>query len=529
MNKWHDLESAKDLVRQNERNSDSSRWLIRQLGNKIRHFPRDFLRRFRRSLMKRLSAKTPMPDQSALVEAARRASSLLSGVMEKMPPFEIVTSRRKDFVDLCKSSSEARNAVAAMEAYLNSDLMRKQVAEAVVLDRNVGALTGRELKLCAPWHDADYQGILEARKILPTGPFESVILVPFGKLGGADFVAGVLARAVSPLGPTLILRTEGSDWERPDWYPETVASVDISQILSNLSQKTRVLYVLIGELSPKRIYNVNSRLCFEMFAEYGARLATQFRLYAYYFCADRSPEGVEAGYPVWFCADLIPHLHAALFDTKDLAETLAARYNLSPELKAKLCAIYTPALTPLPLEPMVKLQIASRAGRPRPRLIWAGRFDRQKRFDILLQIAEQMPDVDFDCWGKAVLDAPPDFSRLPKNVRLNPPFASYDELPLANSDGWIYTSEWDGLPTILIEIAALGVPVTASAVGGVPELIDEDTGWPVRAPEDPKAYVAALREMLGDADLRASKVEALQARIRSRHVVAAYEKRVHEV
>jgi glycosyltransferase involved in cell wall biosynthesis len=348
-------------------------------------------------------------------------------------------------------------------------------------------------------------------------------------LGGADFVAGVLARAVSPLGPTLILRTEGSDWERPDWYPETVASVDISQILSNLSQKTRVLYVLIGELSPKRIYNVNSRLCFEMFAEYGARLATQFRLYAYYFCADRSPEGVEAGYPVWFFADLIPHLHAALFDTKDLAETLAARYNLSPELKAKLCAIYTPALTPLPLEPMVKLQIASRAGRPRPRLIWAGRFDRQKRFDILLQIAEQMPDVDFDCWGKAVLDAPPDFSRLPKNVRLNPPFASYDELPLANSDGWIYTSEWDGLPTILIEIAALGVPVTASAVGGVPELIDEDTGWPVRAPEDPKAYVAALREMLGDADLRASKVEALQARIRSRHVVAAYEKRVHEV
>jgi glycosyltransferase involved in cell wall biosynthesis len=170
----------------------------------------------------------------------------------------------------------------------------------------------------------------------------------------------------------------------------------------------------------------------------------------------------------------------------------------------------------------VSCQIASSGGRTRQRLLWAGRLDKQKRFDLLLKIAEAMPDIDFDCWGKAVLDAPPDVRNLPKNVTLHPPFGSFDELPLADSDGWLYTSAWDGLPTILIECAALGVPITASAVGGVPELIDEDTGWPVRSPGDVAAYVLAVREMLGDAQARTRKVQALQARVRERHSQGTY-------
>lgn len=527
MDEQSELQRLLDLVRQHERSRDSSRWLIRQLGAKLRHFPRDLSRRIRRSIKKRLSPGTECAKAMPAVIVQTIAPRLVAE--NHAPPFEVAPSRQMDFEDLRKSRSDAGASIAEMTAYFGSDLMRSQLAAAVALDPNVGALTGYEIKYCAPWFDRQYADILEARKILPPGPYESIILMPFGKLGGADFVAGVLARAVSQLGRTLIIRTDGPDWERPDWYSGAVVSVDLSQALANVPEKTRVLYTLLQELSPKRLYNVNSRLCFEMLAEYGARLATQYRLYAYYFCADRSPQGIEAGYPVWYFADLIPHLHAALLDTQSLAETLAARYNLPPELKAKLCPIYTPAITPLPAQAMVELQESSRAKRQRPRLIWAGRLDRQKRFDLLLRIAEEMPEVDFDCWGKAVLDAPPNLSRLPKNIRLHPPFSSYDDLPLADSDGWIYTAEWDGLPTILIECAALGLPIVASAVGGVPELIDEETGWPVRAAGDPMAYVAALREMLGDSDLRIRKVEALRARVRERHVFAAYAQKISEI
>jgi glycosyltransferase involved in cell wall biosynthesis len=374
----------------------------------------------------------------------------------------------------------------------------------------------------APWHDADYEGLKAALERLPASPFDAVILMPFGKLGGADFVAGVLARAVSHSGPTLILRTDAADWDRPDWYPEAVHSVDLSDVLARISNKPRALYALLQHIAPRRIYNVNSRVCFETLVTYGERLAMQFQVYAYYFCADHTPEGVETGYPVWYFANLIPHLHAALIDTAYLAGVLKERYALPAGLAGKLRIVYTPAMTSQPEVAIVDRQIASSGTRKRRRLLWAGRLDKQKRFDLVLKIAEAMPDVDFDCWGKAVLDAPPDVKHLPKNVKLHPPFAAYDELPLAESDGWLYTSAWDGLPTILIECAALGVPITASAVGGVPELIDEGTGWPVRPPGDVQAYVRALREMLGDARGRARKVQALQARVRERHSRVAY-------
>lgn len=520
-----------------DRAAPSSRWLIRQLGDKVRHFPRDFLRRLRRSKRKRRAAArllTPPPSLAppsgdalpslAAPDGGPEPSGNLSGGM--IPFLQIAGGRKMEFFKLHLTRPEFRANVDAMESYFRSGLMAKHCAQAVALDPAVGAMNGRELNYCAPWHDAEYNSILRARRLIPSGPYDAVILMPFGKLGGADFVAGVLAHALSSSLRTLILRTEAPDWERPDWYPESVASVDLSAALSSLRDKPRALYALLQEIAPKRIYNVNSRLGFEMLDRFSERLATQFRLYAYYFCADRSPEGVEAGYPVSFFANIVPHLQAALIDTKFLADALTERYALPRELKAKLLTIYTPAVTPEPDAPVVKAQLASREKRQRPKLLWAGRLDRQKRFDLLLKIAEAMPDVDFECWGKAVLDAAPDLGRLPANVTLRAPFKTYADLPLDASDGWIYTASWDGLPTILIELAALGMPIAASAVGGVPELIDEETGWPVRAPEDVKAYVTALRAMLGDAGARLRKVEALQARVRKRHTAEAYARRI---
>jgi glycosyltransferase involved in cell wall biosynthesis len=111
---------------------------------------------------------------------------------------------------------------------------------------------------------------------------------------------------------------------------------------------------------------------------------------------------------------------------------------------------------------------------------------------------------------------------MPANVTLNPPFSDLSELPIADCDGWLYTAAWDGLPTLLIELARLGMPIVASAVGGVPELVDEATGWPVRGADDPAAYVDALQAMLSqDAD-RLSRATALQARYGARHLPERY-------
>ena len=105
---------------------------------------------------------------------------------------------------------------------------------------------------------------------------------------------------------------------------------------------------------------------------------------------------------------------------------------------------------PTPEIVMVDEQLRNSSKRERPCIIWAGRFDRQKRFDLLVEIARLMPDVNFRSWGKAVLDLSPDMSNLPENLQVNGPFVTYDDLPLEDCDGWLYTSAWDGMPTILI-------------------------------------------------------------------------------
>ena len=184
---------------------------------------------------------------------------------------------------------------------------------------------------------------------------------------------------------------------------------------------------------------------------------------------------------------------------------------------------------PVPDVSIAERQVEKRGKRDRPHVLWAGRLDRQKRFDLVVAIAVAMPDVDFSCWGKAVLDAPPDLSSLPRNLKINEPFASYEELPFETAEGWLYTSAWDGLPTILIELSAIGVPIVASAVGGVPELIDAETGWPVPAEAGAQNYVRALREMIDNPELRIARAKALQARVRKNHTMSAYKARLAQV
>lgn len=72
------------------------------------------------------------------------------------------------------------------------------------------------------------------------------------------------------------------------------------------------------------------------------------------------------------------------------------------------------------------------------------------------------------------------------------------------SDVLLHPSHVDAFPTALLEALAAGVPVVATAVGGIAEIVeDRETGLLVAAPPRVAALEAALSELLGDAALRA--------------------------
>jgi glycosyltransferase involved in cell wall biosynthesis len=66
---------------------------------------------------------------------------------------------------------------------------------------------------------------------------------------------------------------------------------------------------------------------------------------------------------------------------------------------------------------------------------------------------------------------------------------------MRGADFFVLPSLWENLPNVVIEAMATGLPVVATRVGGVPEMIDERTGRLV-APGDPDALAEALNAML---------------------------------
>jgi glycosyltransferase involved in cell wall biosynthesis len=93
---------------------------------------------------------------------------------------------------------------------------------------------------------------------------------------------------------------------------------------------------------------------------------------------------------------------------------------------------------------------------------------------------------------------------------------------------FVLPSRMEPFGIAILEALACKAPVVASAVGGIPEIIEHGVNGILVEPEDPEALAAALRRVLGDPDLRRTLAENGYARVMERfcatHTGAAYER-----
>ncbi len=74
---------------------------------------------------------------------------------------------------------------------------------------------------------------------------------------------------------------------------------------------------------------------------------------------------------------------------------------------------------------------------------------------------------------------------------------------LAGADVFVLASRQEGLPVVLMEATSVGLPIVATAVGGVPQVLTDGVDGLVVPPGDPEALADALTRVVSDPELRA--------------------------
>jgi len=164
-------------------------------------------------------------------------------------------------------------------------------------------------------------------------------------------------------------------------------------------------------------------------------------------------------------------------------------------------------------------------------VVTVARLSYEKGVDVLIDAAAELKDaaVRFVVVGEGPLRRPLqrriDDLGMAGRVRL----AGYcnDVWPcLAAADVVAVPSLMEGMPNALLEAMALGRPIVATAVGGIPEAVESRVSGLLVPPADPKALAAGIRELLHDAGLSRRLGETAAAvvekRFLARDVVAQY-------
>jgi len=84
-------------------------------------------------------------------------------------------------------------------------------------------------------------------------------------------------------------------------------------------------------------------------------------------------------------------------------------------------------------------------------------------------------------------------------------------------DLFVSNSRREGLPNVLLEAMALGVPVAATRIAGVARLIEPERTGLLVEPDDQAGLTDAIRRMLTDAELRRRLVQAGRNTVETRY------------
>jgi glycosyltransferase involved in cell wall biosynthesis len=357
------------------------------------------------------------------------------------------------------------------------------------------------------------------------GPVDAVILLPVLGRGGSEKVAASFSQAIRGTHAdrsVLLIVTDFDVIDPRVPLPQGVFAHCLSDFLlvKNPRLKEVFLFRIIQLLSPRLFHVINSDLGWRLVQTHAARLSHLTNLYASMFCMQRNYETRELiGFAATYFRDAARHCKAIMTDNQAFIAELLEHFPEDARA-ARLVPVYNPVswATDKPRPPIA----SPGTRRGRPAILWAGRLDRQKRIEVLFDVAAQLRHFDFHVYGSKVTDGDAEFRSL-ANVLYEGSFLSVTELIGARTyDAYIHTTYEEGLPNIILELGELGIPIVAPAVGGIPEVVNETTGYLLSAFPDGHEYADVLESLVSNPAEAQRRAKALKALVEIRHCWANF-------
>jgi len=149
----------------------------------------------------------------------------------------------------------------------------------------------------------------------------------------------------------------------------------------------------------------------------------------------------------------------------------------------------------------------------RPLVVFAGRLTAAKNLDVAVRAVERLPEATLIVIGDGE-----ERQRLEgtagDRVRFVGARPRSEVLGfLAAADVAVLPSAWENFPHAVVEALAMGTPVVATRVGGVPEIVRDGQNGLLVEPGDDAGFASALERVVRDEDLRARLAAAAAASV----------------
>lgn len=389
-----------------------------------------------------------------------------------------------------------------------------------------------------PW-DSQHWGFQLERfyQLVGDQPFSDVLLLPWLKPGGAEkYILQVLGELWKFGACRRLLVLSGQAASRHEWaslLPKGSVFVDVFNAFPMLDDAGRDAMIARALLAVAaegaRLHIKASPFSHRLMDSFGSVLSSTYKVVYYRFSDGAYAWGNERLSSPWGVAFLrrqLRNIHLLISDCRSIVSNDLARLG---GYKEKYQTIY--AICPAQDHPSIKHL-------PSKRLLWASRVSASKRPELVKKIASALrceyPEIVIEVYGaveegyeqQSLFDAP--------GVVYRGSYDGFQTLPIDRFDAFIYTSAFDGLPNVILEVLGASVPVIAPDVGGIGEaVIEGETGFLVPDLVDEnalvEAYVDAVRRLYGDWDRTVEIVERGRQLIADRHGEAQFRQRVSDV